>query len=81
MFEILLILHIVAVCCWLGGAMYERFFIVGGVKRAKDTEQEIPMIKLMLSTAAFFLASVFIILITGLIMTIMNGTEYSIGHG
>ena len=72
MFEILLILHILAVCCWLGGAMYERFFIVGGVKRAKGTELEIPMIKLMLSTAAFFLTSVVVIFVTGLIMTIMN---------
>lgn len=72
MFEILLILHILAVCCWLGGAMYERFFIVGGIKRAKGTELEVPMIKLMLSTAAFFLTSVMIILITGIIMTIMN---------
>lgn len=72
-FQILLILHILAVCCWLGGAMYERFFIVGGVKRAKGTELEIPMIKLMLSTAAFFLTSVMLIFVTGLIMTIMSG--------
>jgi len=73
LFEILLILHILAVCCWLGGAMYERFFIVGGVKRAKGAELEIPMIKLMLSTAAFFLTSVVVIFVTGLTMTIMNG--------
>ncbi|MCJ8008334.1 DUF2269 family protein [Lederbergia wuyishanensis] len=72
MFTFLLILHLIAVCCWLGGALYERFFIVGGIRKAKGTELEASMLKLMLSTVPFFLTSVLTILITGIIMTIMH---------
>ncbi|MBS4202153.1 hypothetical protein KHA93_21320 [Bacillus sp. FJAT-49732] len=72
MFTLLLILHLIAVCCWLGGALYERFFTVGGVLKAKGTELEATMLKLMLSTVPFFLTSVFTILVTGIIMTIMH---------
>ncbi|MCR2821732.1 DUF2269 family protein [Lederbergia panacisoli] len=72
MFTFLLILHLIAVCCWLGGALYERFFIVGGIRKAKGAELEASMLKLMLSTVPFFLTSVLTILITGIIMTIMH---------
>lgn len=71
MFSLLLILHIVGICCWLGGAIYERIFIVGGVRKAKGSELEVPMYRLMLSTVTFFGISVLVILMTGIIMTIM----------
>jgi len=72
MFTVLLILHLVAVCCWLGGALYERCYIVSGIRREKGSELEAPLLKMMLSTVSFFLTSVLTILITGIIMTIMR---------
>ncbi|WP_028548480.1 DUF2269 family protein [Paenibacillus sp. UNC451MF] len=73
MTKILLIIHLIAVCCWLGGAIYERIFIVGGIHRAKGTELEASLTKLLLSTVTFFLTSVLTILITGIIMTVSSG--------
>ncbi len=72
MFNLLLILHITAVCCWLGGAMYERYYIVGGIRKAKDRESETSFLKILLSTAPFFLTAVITVLITGIIMTIIG---------
>lgn len=76
MFTFLLILHLVAVCFWLGGAVYERVYIVGGIRKAKGTELEAPMYKLMLQTMPFFLSAVAVILITGITMTILNNYSF-----
>lgn len=72
MFGFLLILHILAVCCWMGGALYERFYIVSKIRSTKGTEMEAPLIKLLLGTAPFYLTAVGLILITGAVMTVMN---------
>lgn len=76
MFTVLLIIHLISVCGWLGGAVYERIFIVGGIRRSKGTVHEARLIKLMLSTAPFFLTSVVLILITGISMSIMADYQF-----
>jgi uncharacterized membrane protein len=70
-FTLLLIIHLIGVCGWLGGAVYERLFIVGGIRRAKGTDQEAHLVELMLSTVPFFLTSVLLILITGISMAVL----------
>lgn len=72
MFTFLLVLHLIAVCCWLGGALYERCFIVSGYRKEKGSELEGPLLKLLLSSVPFFFTSMITILITGITMTIMH---------
>jgi len=72
MFTLLLVLHLVAVCCWLGGALYERCFIVVGYRKEKGSELEAPLLRIMLTSVPFFFTSTITILITGIIMTIMR---------
>ena len=72
MFTFILVLHLIAVCCWLGGALYERCFIVAGFRKEEGSELEAPMLKLLLGSVPFFFTSVMTVLITGITMTIMG---------
>ncbi|MDN4606694.1 hypothetical protein [Sporosarcina highlanderae] len=72
MFTFILVLHLIAVCCWLGGALYERCFIVAGFHREAGSEKEVPMLKLLLGSVPFFFTSVVTIIVTGIAMTIMG---------
>jgi uncharacterized membrane protein len=72
MFSFILILHVVAVSCWLGGALYERVIVVGNMRKGKGKDQEVMMLKAMFGNTPFFLSTVIIVLITGILMTIMG---------
>jgi len=57
----------------MGGALYERIYVVGKIRSSKGTALEAPMIRLLLGTAPFYLTSVVVILVTGAVMTSMQG--------
>ena len=78
MFTFILILHLIAVCCWLGGALYERCFIVSRFRKEEGNVLEAPLLRLLLGSAPFFFTSMITIIITGIIMTIMR--DYGFLH-
>jgi uncharacterized membrane protein len=76
MYKFLLIIHVLCAMLWLGGAIYERLYVHGSLKRARGTEKEIELIRIMMSTDAVFLPATLILLATGIIMTVMSGAGF-----
>ncbi|WP_432362563.1 DUF2269 family protein [Sporosarcina sp. UB5] len=72
MFTFVLVLHLIAVCCWLGGALYERCFIVSGFRKEVGSVGEATMLRLLLGSVPFFFTSVITIVVTGITMTVMG---------
>lgn len=69
----LLILHLLSVTLWLGGAVYERVFLVGNIRRLRGSGQELGLIRIMLSSEPFFLGITTALLVTGITMSVMSG--------
>lgn len=75
-YTILLIVHLSGVAVWLGGALYERVFLVGNLRRLRGTGHESNVLRMMLSTEGYFLAASTAVLITGIVLSVMSGAGF-----
>lgn len=73
MFKVLLLIHVISVMVWFGGAFYERFYILPKLKKAKGTELEMEYAKMILATENMFKIATVGVLLTGILMTIAAG--------
>jgi len=73
LFKLLLVIHVLSVIIWLGGAVYERLFIVRNFNKAKGTQEEIVYAKVILATEKLFTLATLGVLITGISMTLVAG--------
>jgi uncharacterized membrane protein SirB2 len=72
MMNILLLVHLIAVCAWVGGAIYERFFVLKAVDHAKGTNYEARMVQIMLKAVPYFKVVTALLILSGLAMTLIN---------
>lgn len=76
MYTALVTIHLVAVAMWLGGAVYERVFLVGNMIRQRGNGMEVGLIRMMLSTEHYFLVTTVLVLLTGIAMSILSGADF-----
>lgn len=70
-----LTLHLLGVAGWVGGAIYERLFIFGVIKKRPESPLALTMTNMMLRTAPFFVISALLLLLGGVTMTL----HYNLG--
>ncbi|MZQ83265.1 hypothetical protein GQF01_14210 [Paenibacillus sp. 5J-6] len=70
--NILLLIHLMAVCAWVGGAIYERFFVLRAVDYAKGTNYEARMVQIMLKAVPYFKVVTALLILSGLAMILIN---------
>lgn len=75
-YGIFLLAHLLCVALWLGGAVYERFFIVGNIAKLRGTGQELSLVRLMLSSEPFFMTATLVLLGSGIGMTLLSGAGF-----
>lgn len=76
MYTTLLTIHLICVAMWLGGAIYERVFLVGNIRRQRGTGMELGLIRMMLSTELYFMVITICLLATGITMSILSGAGF-----
>ncbi|MCM3626769.1 hypothetical protein M3194_05275 [Paenibacillus glycanilyticus] len=72
MMIILLLVHLIAVCAWVGGGIYERFFVLGAINHAKGTNYEVRMVQIMLKAVPYFKVVTALLILSGLAMTLIS---------
>ena len=73
MFMLLLTIHMASAMVWLGGAIYERLFIVSQFYKVKGTQLEMAYAKIVLATEKLFILATVGILGSGILMTVVAG--------
>ena len=76
MYYTLLTVHLICAALWLGGAVYERLFLVGNLLKARGSGQEWPLLRMMLSTEMYFMSATVLLLLTGIALTVWSGAGF-----
>lgn len=69
----LVIIHALAAVVWLGGAAYEKLFLVPEIRRAQGTSLELPLLRLVLRPERTIAAVAAVLVVTGVLMTLAKG--------
>jgi uncharacterized membrane protein len=68
-----LTLHILSAVVWLGGALYETFFVFRNVREHRGSVTGLAFIRVFLGAAPYFAISIITLIVTGILLTVMTG--------
>lgn len=71
-----LTLHILSAVIWLGGALYETFFVFRNVRKYKGSETGLTFIRVFLGAAPYFAVSIVTLIVTGILLTVMTESGF-----
>lgn len=74
--QLLLFLHCVGFAITIGAALYDRFYVVRNIRRARGSLLERELIRIYLSTSPLFSVGVALILVSGIGLTLMHGEGF-----
>lgn len=70
--QLLLFLHFVGFTITIGGALYDRFYVVRNIRSARGSALEKDLIRIYLSTSPLFAVGVALILVSGVGLTLLH---------
>lgn len=74
--QLLLFLHFIGFTITIGGALYDRCYVVRNIRSAKGSALERGLIQIYLSTSPLFGVGVALILLSGIGLTLMQGQGF-----
>jgi uncharacterized membrane protein len=70
--QFLLFLHLIGVTITIGSALYDRFYIVRNIRRARGSHLERDLIQIYLSTVPLYSTGAILILLSGIGLTLTH---------